>query len=779
VEKVATPLFPSTVAFPPDEENLTQWVASLSQNHLLVLSSYDRDVLLSAGKQIAAATDFSPCETFLLSFRVVSSRAVPSRLGQLFDRDDYSKTVLLVVEASDSKASRFLDRVIGDPSAVDTAKEELKDDWLILLTNDSVLGWQAYRETSLSRNQRLPYHCVPFLAQRLRTELPGEPDRLKVLVSEIEEQRKRGRWGDGEEQFYDLVLRSIAHKVLFDEIEKRRDGSQGLATRKPADGATPTQSKPLSVASSSDSNNSLPAAPSESEGIKLSRLLSPSTPLDNTVLFVATFFPDLSLADFERLLLILLGDRVQTDTTGEVVLGSDGSGRIEEKRTTRPLSEIWAETYPEVLVRCRLTATSSTIDFSLPDMREGLRNTFSGLHHPIYASLVREVRERGLLFDESQAIVDATVRLFVDEALGSPRSFSGSRLGVVIPEAGTPLIVDRLYFVLRAFLQRPTLRDNVLGFLGDLFREKRFGDIIDLVWALWDVPELTPLNWVRRLFEEGTEEARRRTYARLWHSGRSGRGLQIVVALAEWLPAPKAYHPSQSGLAALDFIIELYRVSLYDPERRRSGWPPSHPLLAAAGPTDGSTPESRAIRCLLHAAVASILTQNFQESLTYWIYWWLIPPALHTVAFDESRPAALWENLEVHWDSAKSDPLLGDGRPIEPLFFPAAVWADWAVELLSAQPVHPRSIALYDRVIASLVQECDAPRRGVLGILWANFEECLLDVQVLLEELDPLPADLDHATVLAIRKDLQTRRRCIKQLRLDLKTRSRSVATAR
>src|SRR6185436_6800233 len=96
--------------------------------------------------------------------------------------------------------------------------------------------------------------------------------------------------------------------------------------------------------------------------------------------------------------------------------------------------------------------------------------------------------------------------------------FSGPGLGGVIPLDGALLPVDRLYFFLRAFLQRPALRGHVARFMGELLAERNYDAFSKLVWSLWDVPESEPLRWVRRLLEEGTDAVRKVTASRLWKS---------------------------------------------------------------------------------------------------------------------------------------------------------------------------------------------------------------------------------------------------------------------
>jgi len=736
-EQVAARL-PPEIRFPPDDDLLRRWVSDLCQKHLIVLSSYDGDVLFSAGKAVATAAQGASHESFIVPFH--SCQKIPTRLARLLCNDEQAKPRLLVVQASDNQAALFLDPVIGEPVSFERSQMELQDNYLIVLTNETVLGWQADPETFRSRHVGLPYHAVPFLVPRLRHAFPGESERVRSLFELIEEQRKRGKWGAGEKEFYDEITRSLGHGQLAEEVEKKKDAAPG-------------------------------AAGAEPQPARADRLLSPSTPLENAVLFLVTFFPDLSMDDFERLLLAILGERTQKEKGGDLVLSADGCGRLEDK--TRPLREIWAESFPEVLARCRLTTTASVVDFTLPELREILRKEFTGLYHPIYSSFFRDVRDRRLLFDQSESVVDATVRFFVEAALANPSWFSGPGLGGVIPRDGALLPVDRLYFFLRAFLQRPALRGHVARFMGELLAEKNYDALLKLVWSLWDVPESEPLRWVRRLLEEGTDAVRKATASRLWKSAHGGRGAQIMAALADWLPAPLSL-PSPGQETVLSFLLELHAVALYSSKRKRTGSPLTHPLLASATFAEGSRPETNTIRSLLHPLAASRLRDLFQDHFARWIALWLIPPLVLPAAFDDPRFVPLWEGFFERWDRLSADPLLIEAPAIEALFFPSTVWADWAVELLSAEPPAPRSQALYERIIAALAEACEAPKRRALGILWSTLEEYLLDMQLFLDELDPLPSGLDRGTVSSLRRELQTRRRCVKQLRLDLQARGRA-----
>jgi hypothetical protein len=745
------PMRPQRPQFPLDPEDLRRWTSELTDHRLLILSCYDSAFLRSASHGIAAdlAGHFS---AYQLSIDVDGSANpfLPSQRGD--------PSALVVVDAT-SLAPNFLDAVINTLWTIDVDQQTLRETnrLLLVLTNDRILGWTDDPSGMQERRAHVPCLRIPSALPGLKTHYR---DNWKELYDELCKQREAGDWPADEEDFYERLTGYLGQDRLPAEIEKRRRGR-------------------------------IPAATERTAAVGL---LSPRTPLENAVFFVATFFPNLSMRDFERLVLILLGDRTQMTKTSTFVLDLDGEGRSEEVDGRRMLREVWSETYPEVLLHCQLHAKSlaagsatvtSVIDFTTPELREGLRDAFFGAHAPIFLAFFRCIKDAHQLFEEAQEIVSDMVRLMVDAALANPQEFAGPRLGGLLPlpisqieaksvlaPGGPPdadVALPRFYPCLRAFMQKSQLRGLVTGFLTELLLNRSFSKLADLAWTLRDVAEFDALSWFKRLFDEGDEEARRIASAKLRRGVRSRGAAELIEKVFGWLRPSGGSGATPSAAFARRFYIDLGEDLLFT-ARRRQDARLAHPLLAAAR-AGGVGLEEVAVSWLFHPEVAHTLRERARPHFERWISSWLIPAPLRREIFLGRPVAGLLATLERRWSKVEGDPVITAETPLDLLLFPAFVLADWAVEIFDQELPADANRALYDRLLAAVADECDGrhrQRRFVLAVLWMAVEASLLDVQVFLEKVAPRPTELGQENVETLRVELQRRRRCVKRLRLDL-----------
>jgi hypothetical protein len=756
------PLDRPQIALEPGD--LSCWASQLSKERLLLLISYDSSLLFSAAQGIAA--ELSGYHRYyqldsLLGYRSREAVTVNPSLPRL----DKDPAAVIVADATKEMPS-FLDPWLQSPAEVKQIQQKLaaNEQLLLVYTNDRILGWRDDPEGMQAQRDYVPSVRVPFVTPRIRQQCERhQRDDWQKLSEEVSDQRQTGQWPKADEEFYNEFIGYLGRDQLLQAIESRR------------------HSRPQALA----------------EKAAAQRLLSPATPLENAVLFVATFFPDLPMRDFERLLLLLLEDRCQSMKSAVFVVGPDGEGRGDEVIETRPMREIWNESYPEVLKRCQLQVQSReamadlgpstfVVDFTTPELRQELRGAFFGPHSPIFLALVRLARAVPRLFEESQEMVGAAVRLMVDTALANPGEFAGPGLGGLLPllqspasSGGAPnssppaeaeLLLPRYYPCLRAFQQKPQLRGLVIQLLQELWTARRYGELVELAWRLRGVGEFNALPWFKRLFDEGDEPARIRARRKLRYGVRSGAAAEVIRSVFRWLPET-GNAGGGSAAVAKSFFLDTCEELLFARLRPRNK-ALANPLLAAAQ-VGGDALEQIAIAWLFHPATADLLRERAEEHFGKWVTSWLVPARLRQLVFGETPAERALLTVVRRWVDVPDDPVIPPDAPVDLLRFPALVLADWAVELLGQDPPPTPSSALYERLLAALVEQCNRRQCLALGVLWIAVEESLLDVLVFLEELDPHSADLDRKTVGVLRQDLQRRRRCVKRLRLDLQTRGR------
>lgn len=750
LEDVATPI-------PANEEDhrfrfadadRQSWAEALERKHLLILSSFDQQVLFAASQDVFAGPPFASHKRYLTR---LGATTCPVESLQPLVRHPPETPVFLVVEAYEQKsAAPFLDEVSGSPGAVAIARSQLGQDFLVVLTNDRVLGRSSPNDGRHDEGH-VPYYPVPFLLPRLRRCFTDE-SQARELHDAVLRQQRAGLWGEGDERLCELLSTFLGRKTLQKEIA-RRDRPQ-------------------------------------TEAPTVRARLSPKTPLENAVLFLSAFFPRLPMRDFERLLLRLLGER-QVETRAQPQFTSGVWNSYGDQTTDRrALREVWKETYPEVMAACQLTSEVpagangqprvATVELSPSELREEVRDLFLGPHYPLYFDFFSRVRDLAFLFDESPRVVDHTVDLMTQMALSSPEEFAGPGLGGVVrldaPDpAAPPEPLVRLYPLLRAFLQMPPLRDRTTMLFREMFDARRFDALMELAWRLRGVAQFKALPWLKRIFDEGPHEAKQRAYVFLFRAAHSGGIGEILQEVFEWLPLDQT--STASGEAATSLFLQLNVDLLLRPRRVRKGWPPSHPLLAVAAQESDLAFGRLAVQWLFHPAL--VPSRDDQELVLGWYLSWLVPSPLRLRVQNEDG------DIEEHvplaaatrWASLLEDPDVDDLTVLDAVLLPALILADWAVELLAEEPPAPQALALFEQLLATTVEQCTPARRQTLSLLWSVIEESLLDLLIYLEELDSLPPSLDPGKAADLRLELQARRRCVRRLRLDLQSRRRQAST--
>lgn len=328
--------------------------------------------------------------------------------------------------------------------------------------------------------------------------------------------------------------------------------------------------------------------------------------IHRTAAFVATYFPDLSQRDFDRFVLLLLGDE---------------TSQTEERWSNR-----WLRSADRVFRDCYLRTVTSgdgswVVDFSEPYLRRELR-AYLERHFSWYIKRqCQALQDSGILFamDLSRTAVEGLVRLYVERAIEDPTGFGSIWLldlvrGLRIqfdgePPSGSPqetlawllerLVVEahlrahfhgRLSLLIREMLDRETLRSMVREFFEFLIAAKQHDVLLDVILELARrlrfAPHFDALVWMRRLLDQGSKAVRERTAQRLVTLARESgpRIYEFLAVVRKWLPEagrpPERY--SFSNFVALEFpFAYCLDVARTLPSERFGVWPSRHPLFYA------------------------------------------------------------------------------------------------------------------------------------------------------------------------------------------------------
>lgn len=357
----------------------------------------------------------------------------------------------------------------------------------------------------------------------------------------------------------------------------------------------------------------------ETENISIESLFKETDSIKGIVLYVATFFPNLSPPDFERVVSFLLAEQTTNVTVKSQITTEQGEVRLIEKSENKPLTEIWKESQHDILFQsCLLRSveredSSQIIDFNAPDLREKLKK-FLKEERTIYLSQQFK-QARLLIFDSSvKTIAINAIYLSVDMAIASPSTYGEDWLFEIIvrftdkanktididSEAGQQLnrlaseiaaenrrkfVFVRISRLIEEMLAYSQLKPVVKQFLEDLMSEKRYDAVLGIVKRLRSVVEFDELYWVKQLLDRGNEDARSQAYKFLYSQleQSNSRIYEMLETIKTWLPKsdspPRKY--SQSNKYALQLLFEYSLETISEMDVKHYGcYPSKYPLFA-------------------------------------------------------------------------------------------------------------------------------------------------------------------------------------------------------
>lgn len=356
----------------------------------------------------------------------------------------------------------------------------------------------------------------------------------------------------------------------------------------------------------------------ETENISIESLFEETNSIKGIVLYVATFFPNLSPPDFEQVVSFLLAEQTTNVTVKSQITTEQGEVRLIEKSENKPLAEIWKESQHDILFQsCLLRSveredSSQIIDFNAPDLREKLKK-FLKEERTVYLSQ-KFKQARLLIFEPSVKLIAINAMyLSVDMAISSPSTYgedwlfeiivrftertnknidieseSGQQLNRLLseiaPEKRRNVVFARISSLIEEMLAYSQLKPVVKQFLENLMLVKRYDAVLEIVKHLHSVVEFDELYWVKQLLDRGDEEARSDAYRFLCRhlEQNNSRIYELLETIKTWLPKsdcpPRKY--SQSNKYALQLIFEYCIETMSEMDLKHYGCCPSkYPLF--------------------------------------------------------------------------------------------------------------------------------------------------------------------------------------------------------
>lgn len=563
-------------------KELEEKFEELKKERILLISCLDEKTLLSAAYAIVEKFDEKSYQRGMFLDKG-DSDSFDLDLGVFTNQTINDQESLIVV--INVKSQIFLDSMRSDILSAQHIKGVLTARGIMLICLVKEVLDQKPSDFHFA------YWKINFLHHLLKqyfseSESESEPT-AQDLEGKINKQREQGLWGevDNDGEFYELIYGYLQSgiKQFQEEVKKRENVRNDQEIDKPE------ELKRLKE-----------LIKDEKDGMYI----------EKTVLYVATFFPELNFEDFNQIVSLLLKDKKITEVQPQT---ADETGEKEIVKIEKELIEIWQNRADRILENCCLKPSTSenfpqAIDFQLPYLRIELKK-FLEQQNPYYLRQeFKCIQESGLLFDLdiSPKVIEDVIHLSAEMSAFVSESHVKKWLATIVTEfkRGTEddkeekikrIIFVRFSNLIREMLNYLHLQETVNKFLEDLINTRHHDVVLEIAKRLRFAPRFDSLYWIQQLLERGNEEemhTKTKAYTSLLGLARQSgfRIYELLEKIKMWLPAtdcdPGTY--SQSNRYALKFIIE-YCSQLKIALEHYNEWYSNYPLFGALQKNDDLT----------------------------------------------------------------------------------------------------------------------------------------------------------------------------------------------
>jgi hypothetical protein len=444
-------------------------------------------------------------------------------------------------------------------------------------------------------------------------------------------------------------------------------------------------------------------------------LFKDGQPIENTVLYVATFFPELNISDFKDVVSKFLEKSPPIKIIQEEGVIKNGEKETVQKEVEKNAVEVWKESFqkPEqFLKKCYLKPrrkdSNFIIDFSLSYLRENLKQYFQ--EEEIFYLEEQLIAVQNLLFFKSDKVAEQAISIIAEGFIYSPNIYNFEWLLniTLAAEANQSDIlfdrVSKLLYEIQIRLEPSQSKPIVKRFLDSLLANNPdyvFHIIRYLMYRhlcstlrinrLDSLQQL--LGWVRKRLNQDMGDAYGVLLNLLKQQNTGSYIYDLLRIIKTWLPEPELsvdkYSPSNQ--AALLLLIQYCAESLWRIEPKDYGsYPSKYPLFSSL--KDGSDFDSK-----LEIIVSLLFHRSGDKTL-----------AIKLINFKFF--------------------LEDENETIEPLEMIAFLIEKWFIILcgLDIEQCKPEAEKIANSLLRQVIEVTDASERRNLNRYWAEWAASLL-----------------------------------------------------
>lgn len=474
-------------------ERILEQASPFYLDRLLVVVAEGEDLLGAAAESIALSS-FAPISKRILHFE--QDKARDARFEHLLATHRAGEDTLVIVSATHPDARPFLHNlwsVSGEFTRTSRAKLEELGLWILVCCLAELVGDERLRATAYEperggrRRPHLPLIRIPVLAPcieelALRTEGGAAlacHDHLDAICARVEAQRGQGQWDRSDRALY-RRLRYLNDLRDLEAVLQKNDGD-------PTGGHFREQAE---------------------------QLLSGASELHVAALYVATFLPDLTLADFDAAVRALVRRYEERRAVPVRTYQRTDEARTVSVYVRRRGGSLWRDSRAAILRDLSLRASADVgaglagergvhrIGFAQQPLWLAMERALLAQDPWMHHRALRALCSSGLLFRASDGLRDRLARLIARVAdLGGDELYERWLWPSVMKADATPQgSHERIADVLAALL-RVGQRSVVDRCLFRLYELERYEALLHFVWLLRAEEGFDELQWLYNFVE--------------------------------------------------------------------------------------------------------------------------------------------------------------------------------------------------------------------------------------------------------------------------------------
>lgn len=592
-------------------DELRGWSKELGETHMLVLACASWDIAFSSADSLLTELGIDDLHKRRLynvkdRFQEGSDITIDSFLPA---EEEEQGSAAVIVDALSDSGHEYVTSLISDHSGLYRMKE--KAIYLISIVRPAYVDQHS---ANLQLQSGCSYWKISYLDCLLKTHF-GE--RHLELKQDIEKEVKDGWWDTEESGLCYELERFIKAGTALETIKERL-----------LKGPTP----PLPSKSIFQDKSSAE-----------SPVLSAESRIEQTVIYVATYFQNLAPREFNEIVEALLRDHDDTEANPK----PDEVGQPPSQSTGRAVIDVWREHKDPFMWRyLKETAASdemtTVIDFANPSARPLLKSYLEDIRRYYVKDQLSLLQRRGFLFHPDNRVAENMIRLTANAFVSYPDefnkawllslivnlhdSFSGDRAGVPVFENGILSFLSfvpsnraawgysRMSELIRELIKLPQTADLVNRALSDLMRMRCYEPVLNIVKRLRFAADFDGLYWLKRLFDNGDPHVRQQAFLYLYYNVKESASdiYQTLNRLESWVPAadPNRRNWSKSTCFALLLLIRYSFQTIRSATEKHNtarldAGPIEYPLLSFPNDAAARTGVETILRWLLHPAMAN------------------------------------------------------------------------------------------------------------------------------------------------------------------------------